>query len=77
MAAALNALPQQEAGAVPATLREVLDGGEAAVILTGTSESVMMGYPPEKQIYLQPGDEVIVETEKLGRLTNRMVAEVA
>ncbi|MNC49985.1 Fumarylacetoacetate (FAA) hydrolase family protein [compost metagenome] len=59
------------------TLREVLDGGEAAVILTGTPEGVMMGYPPEKQIYLQPGDEVTVETEKLGRLTNCMVAEEA
>ncbi|CQR56764.1 fumarylacetoacetate hydrolase family protein [Paenibacillus riograndensis] len=47
------------------------------IILTGTPEGVMMGYPPEKQVYLQPGDEVTVEIEKLGRLTNRMVAEKA
>ncbi|WP_019910100.1 fumarylacetoacetate hydrolase family protein [Paenibacillus sp. HW567] len=45
------------------------------IILTGTPEGVVMGYPPEKQIYLQPGDEVAVEIEKLGRLTNRMTAE--
>ncbi|MBM7564024.1 2-keto-4-pentenoate hydratase/2-oxohepta-3-ene-1,7-dioic acid hydratase in catechol pathway [Paenibacillus sacheonensis] len=38
------------------------------VILTGTPEGVIIGYPPEKQQYLQP-------IEKLGRLTNRMVAE--
>ncbi|MNY64168.1 Fumarylacetoacetate (FAA) hydrolase family protein [compost metagenome] len=47
------------------------------IILTGTPEGVMMGYPPEKQVYLQPGDVVTVEIEKLGRLTNRMVAEEA
>ncbi|MBW4082981.1 fumarylacetoacetate hydrolase family protein [Paenibacillus sp. S150] len=45
------------------------------IILTGTPEGVIMGYPPEKQSYLKPGDEVTVELEKLGRLTNRMVAE--
>ncbi|MNN74560.1 Ureidoglycolate lyase [compost metagenome] len=45
------------------------------IILTGTPEGVVMGYPPEKQIYLKPGDEVTVEIERLGRLTNRMVAE--
>lgn len=45
------------------------------VILTGTPEGVVMGYPPEKQVYLQPGDEVTIEIEKLGRLTNRFVAE--
>jgi len=45
------------------------------VILTGTPEGVVMGYPPEKQVYLKPGDEVTIEIEKLGRLTNRFVAE--
>jgi 2-keto-4-pentenoate hydratase/2-oxohepta-3-ene-1,7-dioic acid hydratase in catechol pathway len=45
------------------------------IILTGTPEGVVMGNPPEKQIYLQPGDEVTVEIEKLGSLTNRMVSE--
>ncbi|WP_379150736.1 fumarylacetoacetate hydrolase family protein [Paenibacillus sp. sgz5001063] len=47
------------------------------IILTGTPEGVMMGYPPELQIYLQPGDEVTVEIEKLGSLTNRMIADKA
>ncbi|MGN7761888.1 fumarylacetoacetate hydrolase family protein [Paenibacillus sp. 22594] len=47
------------------------------IILTGTPEGVVMGYPPEQQIYLQPGDEVTVEIEKLGSLTNRMIADKA
>ncbi|BBI34249.1 fumarylacetoacetate hydrolase family protein [Cohnella abietis] len=45
------------------------------IILTGTPEGVVMGYPPEKQVYLQAGDLVTIEIEKLGSLTNRMVAE--
>jgi 2-keto-4-pentenoate hydratase/2-oxohepta-3-ene-1,7-dioic acid hydratase in catechol pathway len=45
------------------------------VILTGTPEGVVLGYPPEKQVYLQEGDIVTVEIEKLGALTNRMVRE--
>ncbi|SEO75877.1 fumarylacetoacetate hydrolase family protein [Paenibacillus sp. OV219] len=45
------------------------------VILTGTPEGVVMGYPPEKQVYLKDGDVVTIEIEKLGKLTNRMVAE--
>ncbi|RKP45419.1 FAA hydrolase family protein [Cohnella endophytica] len=45
------------------------------IILTGTPEGVVMGYPPEKQIYLQPGDLVTVTIDKLGSLRNRMVAE--
>jgi 2-keto-4-pentenoate hydratase/2-oxohepta-3-ene-1,7-dioic acid hydratase in catechol pathway len=45
------------------------------IILTGTPEGVMMGYPEEKQVYLKNGDVVTIEIEKLGRLTNRMVAE--
>jgi 2-keto-4-pentenoate hydratase/2-oxohepta-3-ene-1,7-dioic acid hydratase in catechol pathway len=45
------------------------------IILTGTPEGVVLGYPPEKQVYLQPGDEVTIEIEKLGKLTNRFVAE--
>lgn len=44
------------------------------VILTGTPEGVVMGYPPEMQIYLQPGDEVTIEIESLGSLTNRVKA---
>lgn len=45
------------------------------IILTGTPEGVVMGYPPEKQLYLQSGDVVTIEIEKLGSLTNRMVEE--
>lgn len=43
------------------------------IILTGTPEGVVLGYPPEKQVYLRAGDEVSIEIEKLGKLTNRMV----
>ncbi|MNS22466.1 Ureidoglycolate lyase [compost metagenome] len=45
------------------------------IILTGTPEGVVLGYPPEMQVYLKDGDEVTIEIEKLGLLTNRMVAE--
>jgi 2-keto-4-pentenoate hydratase/2-oxohepta-3-ene-1,7-dioic acid hydratase in catechol pathway len=34
-----------------------------------------MGYPPEKQFYLQAGDVVTVQIEKLGAITNTMVSE--
>lgn len=42
------------------------------LILTGTPEGVIMGYPKEQQVWLQDGDEVSVEIEKLGCLTNRL-----
>jgi len=45
------------------------------IILTGTPEGVVLGYPKEQQVYLQPGDEVTIEIEKLGSLTNRFIAE--
>ncbi|MDF2723517.1 MAG: hypothetical protein K0Q59_3192 [Paenibacillus sp.] len=45
------------------------------VILTGTPEGVVLGYPPEKRVYLQPGDVVTISIEKLGSITNKMVAE--
>ena len=35
----------------------------------------MLGYPEEQQVYLKPGDEVTIEIEKLGKLTNRFVEE--
>lgn len=43
------------------------------IILTGTPEGVVLGYPPEKQVYLQDGDLVTVEIENLGSLSNRFV----
>ncbi|SDX15617.1 fumarylacetoacetate hydrolase family protein [Paenibacillus sp. CF384] len=45
------------------------------VILTGTPEGVVLGLPVEQQVYLKPGDEVTIEIEKLGALTNRFVAD--
>jgi 2-keto-4-pentenoate hydratase/2-oxohepta-3-ene-1,7-dioic acid hydratase in catechol pathway len=44
------------------------------VILTGTPEGVMMGYPEDRRIYLQDGDVVQVEIAKLGSITNRLIA---
>ena len=46
------------------------------IILTGTPEGVVLGLPPERQVYLKPGDEVTIEIEQLGRLTNRFIAEL-
>ena len=46
------------------------------IILTGTPEGVVLGYPEDKQIYLKDGDIVTIEIEKLGKLTNRLVSEV-
>ncbi len=43
------------------------------LILTGTPEGVVLGYPPEKQVYLKPGDVVTIEIEGLGALTNKMI----
>ncbi|WP_203333667.1 fumarylacetoacetate hydrolase family protein [Planococcus beigongshangi] len=45
------------------------------VILTGTPEGVVLGLSEAEQVYLQPGDQVTVEIEKLGILTNNFVAE--
>jgi 2-keto-4-pentenoate hydratase/2-oxohepta-3-ene-1,7-dioic acid hydratase in catechol pathway len=47
------------------------------IILTGTPEGVVLGLPVEQQVYLKDGDVVTIEIEKLGSLTNRMVAEKA
>lgn len=44
------------------------------VILTGTPEGVVFGMPKDKQVYLANDDEVTVEVEGLGVLSNRMVA---
>lgn len=45
------------------------------IILTGTPEGVVLGYPEDKQVWLNDGDIVTIEIEKLGSLTNRMVSE--
>jgi 2-keto-4-pentenoate hydratase/2-oxohepta-3-ene-1,7-dioic acid hydratase in catechol pathway len=44
------------------------------IILTGTPEGVVLGYPKDRQVYLKDGDTVTVEVEKLGVLSNRMRA---
>jgi len=36
------------------------------IIFTGTPEGVILGYPPEKQVWLKPGDQVTTWIEKLG-----------
>lgn len=45
------------------------------IILTGTPQGVILGYPEDKQVWLKDGDVVTIEIEKLGSLTNRMVHE--
>lgn len=42
------------------------------VILTGTPSGV--GFARDPQVYLQPGDDVIVEIEKIGQLHNQVEA---
>jgi len=46
------------------------------IIMTGTPEGVIVGMPKEQRVYLQPGDVVTVEVEKLGSLTTRFTADV-
>ncbi len=42
------------------------------VICTGTPEGVIAGRADK--VWLKPGDEIVVEVDKLGRLTNTLVA---
>lgn len=44
------------------------------VILTGTPEGVVLGFPEEQRRWLRPGDVVEVELSGLGRLTNIFTA---
>ena len=43
------------------------------VILTGTPEGVILGM--QEKVWMRAGDEVTVEVEKLGKLTNTLVAD--
>ncbi len=36
------------------------------LIFTGTPEGVILGKPPEKQVWLKPGDRLVTSVEKLG-----------
>jgi 2-keto-4-pentenoate hydratase/2-oxohepta-3-ene-1,7-dioic acid hydratase in catechol pathway len=38
------------------------------LIFTGTPEGVIIGYPPEKQVWLKAGDEVVTSVAGLGEL---------
>lgn len=38
------------------------------IIYTGTPQGVILGYPPEKQVWLKAGDKVVTEVEKCGLL---------
>lgn len=42
------------------------------VILTGTPEGVVIGYPKDQRVYLKSGDVVTVKIEQLGELTVKM-----
>ncbi|MBO1004872.1 fumarylacetoacetate hydrolase family protein [Pseudogracilibacillus auburnensis] len=46
------------------------------LIMTGTPEGVILGRPMEERVYLQPGDKMTVEVERLGALTNTFVEDV-
>ncbi|MGO4549164.1 fumarylacetoacetate hydrolase family protein [Paenibacillus sp. 2TAB23] len=46
------------------------------IILTGTPEGVVLGYPEDRRVYLKDGDVVTIEIEGLGSLTNRLISEV-
>lgn len=43
------------------------------LILTGTPDGVIAGYPPEKRVFLRDGDVTEVVIGKVGRLKNRFV----
>lgn len=38
------------------------------IIYTGTPQGVILGYPPDKRVWLKAGDRVVTEVEKLGAL---------
>lgn len=45
------------------------------IILTGTPSGVVLGYPENERNWLKTGDEITVEIEHLGRLTNTFEVE--
>ncbi|BCJ87703.1 fumarylacetoacetate hydrolase family protein [Effusibacillus dendaii] len=42
------------------------------IIMTGTPEGVILGYPKEDQHWLKSGDEMVIEISGLGRLINQL-----
>ncbi len=43
------------------------------LIFTGTPEGVILGYPPEKRVWLKAGDKIVSSIEKLGDLEFTLV----
>ncbi len=43
------------------------------IIYTGTPQGVILGYPPDKRVWLKPGDRVKTVVEKLGELEVTLV----
>jgi 2-keto-4-pentenoate hydratase/2-oxohepta-3-ene-1,7-dioic acid hydratase in catechol pathway len=43
------------------------------IIYTGTPQGVILGYPPEKRVWLKAGDRVVTEVEKCGALEVTLV----
>ncbi|MCL8207050.1 MAG: fumarylacetoacetate hydrolase family protein [Actinomycetia bacterium] len=41
------------------------------LILTGTPSGVIQGFPPDRRVWLKPGDVAVVSIEKLGELETR------
>jgi 2-keto-4-pentenoate hydratase/2-oxohepta-3-ene-1,7-dioic acid hydratase in catechol pathway len=44
------------------------------VLLTGTPEGVILGYPKDERVWMKAGDEYVIEIENIGKLSNRLVA---
>lgn len=40
------------------------------LIYTGTPDGVILGYPKEEQVWLKPGDEMVISIESIGELKN-------
>jgi 2-keto-4-pentenoate hydratase/2-oxohepta-3-ene-1,7-dioic acid hydratase in catechol pathway len=43
------------------------------LIFTGTPSGVISGFPPDKRVWLKPGDKVTCSLEKLGELNFDLV----
>lgn len=48
-----------------------LEAGD--IIFTGTPQGVIIGYPPEKRVWLKAGDKIVSSIEKLGDLEFTLV----
>jgi 2-keto-4-pentenoate hydratase/2-oxohepta-3-ene-1,7-dioic acid hydratase in catechol pathway len=47
------------------------------VILTGTPEGVILGYPKEERVWMKAGDYYEIEIENIGKLSNGLIAAKA